>query len=290
MQDENWSKFIQHQLLTAQSTYYDNSCPLLPKPENDKQLIGCSYEGFTDGLQNVDYSLMLERFSEIFPNTKILIVIRRQQDLIFSNYNQYVKSGYFKSIDTYLEELIWNSQQSIWGRLFYDKIYEKTCDIFKDVLIIPYEMMKYDYGDFIGKLNLFFEKNAIVENKSINYSPNDFVIILKRLANYFVRHGIGSPYMSVLPGYCVGRGRYSVVKLEKSEPSKLFRTFSWKWASRIGRRIPFNKSVNQRAKFQSKYSQLFMDHFAKSNLKLDRQLQLNIEKYGYHVEGIPNTK
>lgn len=284
MTDEKWAKFIQHQLLTAQSTYYDNSYPMLPKSKDNKQLIGCSYEGFTDGWHNVDYSLILERFSNIFPDAKILIIIRRQQDIVFSNYIQYVRAGYFKSIDNYLEELIWNSQQSIWGRLFYDKIYEKTCEIFEEVLIIPYELIKYDHGDFIKKLNLFFEKNAIVENRVINPSSNDFGLNLMRLANYFIRHGIGKPYMSVLPDYCVGGGRYNVVKLEKPEPSSLIRQLINVWATRIGNRKIWEKSINQRAKFKSKYLELFKNYFVESNLKLDRQLQLNLAKYGYVVE------
>ena len=117
-----------------------------------------SVEGFVCG-DSIDYALALSRYKEIFPDTKVLVIIRNQQDLIFSHYIQMVKMGYTRSIDTHLKEIMWNSQQSIWGTLSFSNVYEITKSMYDDVLMLPYEDI-WEYEHFIGQLNKFFEKKA----------------------------------------------------------------------------------------------------------------------------------
>ena len=68
-------------------------------------------------------------------------MVRNQLDFIYSGYGQRILSGYFRSVDEHIRELIWDVQRSVWGRLFYDQIFQITKNVFDDVLVLPLERM-----------------------------------------------------------------------------------------------------------------------------------------------------
>jgi len=110
IRDRLWRNFLYHQLCAAQTSYYDPTHPTLPDSHLFKKFnVGMSVEGLVCG-DSIDYALALSRYKEIFPDTKVLVIIRNQQDLIFSHYIQMVKMGYTRSIDTRLKEIMWDSQ------------------------------------------------------------------------------------------------------------------------------------------------------------------------------------
>jgi hypothetical protein len=282
--DRQWRNYFYHQLLEAQSSFYTPTTPPLP----DKGLlsrfsVGVSNESFLAGGKpstgTVDYAVKLSRYKEIFPHTKVLIVIRNQADLVFSQYVQLVRVGYMKSIDTYLKELMWDSQQSIWGRLCFDKIFEITKNVFNDVLILPYEYI-FEYEEFIHQLNNFFERSCIPPNKIENAASDDNAVNVMRMLNIIFRHGYGKSYQSIQPSHMVGGGRFEVNNLSFKKPNDNVTRNIRRWSSRItkGSPTPKNKARN---KFKEKYQGIFEEHFADSNCMLNDILQLDLGKYDY---------
>ena len=83
-----WRNFLYHQLCAAQTSYYDSAHPPLPDSQLFKNFnVGLSAEGFVCG-DSIDYALALSRYKAIFPDTKVLVIVRNQPDLIFSHYRQ----------------------------------------------------------------------------------------------------------------------------------------------------------------------------------------------------------
>jgi len=277
--DRQWRNFLYHQLLAAQSSFYVPTTPPLPDtglPAKFK--IGVSSEDFM-GDKGVDYAVALSRFKDIFPDTKVLIVIRNQQDLVFSNYIQMVKVGYTRSIDTYLKELRWDAQQSIWGKLYFDKIFQTTKNVFDDVLILPYEYI-FEYEGFVQQLNNYFERKYLPPNIMENVTSDQNVVAVMRILSMLFRHGYGKPYNSILPSHMVGGGRFEVNNLQWERPSTNVSRNIRLWSSRIGKRLPTPKN-NARKQFQERYRSLFEEHFSDSNYRLNEILQFDLGKYDY---------
>jgi len=95
--------FIENHLLSEQSSYYFSSPPEDFIQEKSKSyIVGLSTENFLDGMYLVDLKLTLKRWKTLYPTTKVLIVIRKQDHLmIYSNYIQCVRAGYYRSVDAY---------------------------------------------------------------------------------------------------------------------------------------------------------------------------------------------
>ena len=280
LQIPEWKLFIENQLLSAQSSYYLSTPPNLPVSNIDKSwMVGLSTENFLDGIHLVDLQISLKRWKTIFPETKVLIIIRKQEELVYSNYIQYLRAGYFRNVDIYLKEIIWNSQQSIWGRLYYDRIYETTRNIFDEVLVIPYELIS-SFDQFITKLNTFFEVSAYTVDTKIRVSSSDLAQQAIRLMNYLVRFGYGKSYHSIVADGVVGSDRHKFNALDGIDPSKKFSSrLRHKLINRIDRFATADFQYRQR--FIQKYAGLFEDRFAESNQQLEKNLQLNLREHGY---------
>ena len=83
--------FITHDLLISDSMSYSGNMPAITEHSVFKKNIGLSAEDFITA--PVDYSLLLDRWTELFPTSKVLIVIRSQPDLIYSWYVQLINAG-----------------------------------------------------------------------------------------------------------------------------------------------------------------------------------------------------
>ena len=199
--------------------------------------------------------------------------------MVFSNYIQIVKFGYTRSIDTYLKELRWDAQQSIWGKLCFDKIFQITKNVFDDVLILPYEYL-FEYEGFIQQLNIFFERKYLPPNKIVNVTSDQNFVAVMRILSMLIRHGYGKPDKSILPPNMVGGGRFEVNSLQWERPSTNVTRNIRRWSSRIGKRLPTPKN-NARKQFQERYRSLFEEHFSDSNYMLNEILQFDLGKFGY---------
>lgn len=273
---DSWTHYIDYQLLTAQSTYYRSACPPLPEiPIMSDTMIGISNSAFLTG---VDYELALRRWKVIAPRAKILIVIRNQLDQVYSGYGQRVLSGYYRSIDEYIRELIWDAQSSSWGRLFYDKIFDISKEYYDDVLVMPLERMK-ESDSYIKELNKYFEVVNSASSETIRPSLNHSTITLIRTCNRLFKHGLGLPRMAIMPSYEGGVKRFQVNRVPGIEPTVWKRRLINRLAKSVGQRLP--KHTKNKDTFEVKYKDLFFEWFQESNQRLEEKTGLPLGHYGF---------
>lgn len=122
-------------------------------------MIGHPSNGFSDWREKLD------KIADKYQSPKILIVFRRQPEIIESLYKHGVWKGYPGSIESYmgiqpgLKGHHKMAQGADWKCFRYDEIVAGYQDQFgKDnVLAIPYEMMKSDLEDFCNTIADFFD-------------------------------------------------------------------------------------------------------------------------------------
>lgn len=277
MKNPRWNEFLEYQLLTSQSSFFAQRPPdVISEKPMSKMLIGASTASFVSG---VDYELALQRWKEIAPRAKVLIVVRNQMDFVFSGYGQRILSGYSKSLDEHIRELIWNAQGSLWGRMFFDKLFLIAKKYYDDVYLLPLEQMKEGEG-FRKSLDQFFGvPNLTGKVRVVRPSLQESTLFLIRQMNRILPHGIGLATMSVMPNYEGGVERFRVNNVPGLPPSDRRRRVINRIGKSIGQRCPPSKSLNNR--FRKEYSQLFEDWFAESNRNLQRLTGVDLGRYGY---------
>ncbi len=284
----DWRRFIQHQLLSAQSSFYQSTPPPVPTSEFPGIRVGLSSEDII--CSPIDYSLVLARWKEIFPDSRVLIISRSQPDLVFSWFVQYVRAGYFRNIGNFTSELIWDAQSSLWGALKFDRILELTRNYFHDVKLIPYELLKYDFRSFNCELNDFFEKEIVLQNVNVRPSLPDANLVLMRLLNGVWKHGFGLRLFLPQPSYNIGAGRDSVNQVRNpriNEKSIRRRRRIRIWSHRLtaaAESLRLSGKNDARHNFGNDYEALFIEHFSESNQALSDMINLDLEKLGYPMK------
>ena len=273
--DPAWGPCLEYGLLSAQTPLWKNWTMPSSVEIPDRLVPGVSSATFLTG---VDYETSLRRWREIAPKAKVLIVIRNQLDFIYSGYGQRILSGYFRGIDEHVRELIWDMQQSVWGRLFYDRIYEITKEYFDDVVVLPLERMQRS-ADYVKELNSFFGVQNGASTDVIRPSLNEPTLKIIRAANTLFRHGVGSPQMSVLPSYEGGVDRFRINRVPGREPSRARRKIINGMAKRIGQRIPSTRK--EKKAFALEYQPLFEEWFGESNRRMEKLAEINLRQHCY---------
>tara|TARA_B100000686_G_scaffold173591_1_gene180793 strand:+ start:278 stop:1246 length:969 start_codon:yes stop_codon:yes gene_type:complete len=282
----DWRRFIQHDLASAQSSFFQSTPPALPETEHPNVTFGLSNEAILDG--PLDYSVVLARWKKIFPNSRVLIVIRSQPELVFSLFVQYVRVGYFRDIGQFTEELMWDAQQGPWGTLKFDRIFEITKEYFDEVKLIPFEWLVSDASLFFQELNLFFGRDVIVNAGRVRPSSSDIHLEIMRRLNSCFKHGLGLRVMHPQPGYVTGEGRDIVNQIDSpsiNERSirrrKTIRIWSYRLASGAEFLIPSTKTKRMRSDYLERYRGLFVKTFGQSNDNLSKIVGIDLASLGY---------
>lgn len=164
-----------NQLLFADDSFYNEEEVLeFTKDWKDKNII-LSNENFVGQAYNLNFinrSLIANRLSHIFPDAKILIVLRNQIDLLASLYSISLLWRETKSIDEYLwspskkeatnfgpASLKFNTHDDYENIIGYDyysliELYKKN---FSNVEVLLFEDFIYAPESFSSKLDHFFE-------------------------------------------------------------------------------------------------------------------------------------
>ena len=282
---DNWRRFISHNLISAQSSYSPIPAPQLPQVEHPNMSFGLSCEDIVNA--PVGYSVALSRWRKLFPNSRVLIVTRAQDDLTFSLYVQYIRAGYFRSIGEFTEELIWDAQQGPWGTFYFDRIYELTKEHFENVKVIPYEFLRSEPAEFFKELNDFFEVDVEIRADVVRPSPSDLQLNTMRTLNRFLTHGLGLRVLEPQPGYVIGPGRDVVNKMKM--PSAIGRSMRRRkairiWSHRIAsalERLSSSKQKTMRSGYTEEYKDLFAQTFCESNQNLSQILEVDLARFGY---------
>lgn len=165
---------------------------------SSERLSGNPHSGAYDNI------IIAERLKQVFPDAKILLVIREQVDAIVSNYKQYIKVGGICTLKEYLHPPIdgkiplFKLDNFKYHLLIehYVKLYGKD-----NIQILVYEEFREKPHQFIEKLCNFIAINSeqpLPSAQKINESQSNCATGLKRYINRW--HG-GSSFLPITPTF-----------------------------------------------------------------------------------------
>ncbi len=146
-----------------------------------------------------DSELIADRLSAVFPNARILIVVREQTSMFLSIYKEYIRRGGAASLRQYLA----TPRDGYWLPQFrfefleYHRLIGYYHDLFgvESVKVLPYELLRSQPDTFLGQIGDFVSVPAAhPQVRPVNVSLSAFALGLKRHANrYFVLDGPVNP-------------------------------------------------------------------------------------------------
>jgi hypothetical protein len=146
-----------------------------------------------------DSELIADRLATVFPNARILVVVREQTSMFLSIYKEYIRRGGAASLRQYLatpRDGYWLPQFRF-AFLEYHRLIRYYQDLFgaESVLVIPYELLRTQPDTFLRQIGEFVDVPAIQRQvRPVNVSLSAFALALKRQANrYFVLDGPVNP-------------------------------------------------------------------------------------------------
>ena len=209
------------------------------------------------------------RLKSIFPNAKILIVIRNQIDMIYSSYVQYIKVGGTCSISRFLtppEDYripLFDYKYFEYHRLIglYIELFNRD-----NVLALPYELFVHDPENFLKKISEFSDIEIHESKKQedfVNRNMASSGILFKRFVNYFINHKT-----SVHPGVPILVGNYLSAKI-----SGFVRRFSYLIPNSLNKSIKNNYKIKIQKFTAKKYDE--------SNVKTSQLIDIDLSYFKY---------
>jgi len=212
-----------------------------------------------------DSKEIADRLKQIFPQAKILIVIRNQADMILSNYKQYIKAGGIATLEDYINP-------PVDGRLplfrldnfKYDKLAQYYCSLYgkENVSIMLYEHFQQQPINFIASLNQFAGITTDINyhfQQKVNASPSDQYIALKRYANHLNGGSSFLPKKTIMPKSY----QFIMKSIEYLEKHNILQQENLSWKNII------NKNIDS--------------YYQESNQKIDQLFLLSLKKYNYSL-------
>lgn len=256
-------QFIEKKL--AASNDYSHLVPVC----SAEALIGNPYCGGYNAKQNAD------RLKQLFPDARILIIVREQQKLIRSLYKTLVVWGMPHTIKALLNP----SDTSLAPQFNLDFLrFDLAVDYYQqqfgveNVLVLPYETFAKDPQGFARKIlqhadctpTQAFDK--LPWQQRINTNQPLLNLYLQRLQNLL----LSSPfnYAGLFPS--TESGIHRRIRRSKNNP---FPAFTHKWFE-----DDFSQTVDK----------AFTGQFAQSNSKLQRLTGINLATYGYEIADQPD--
>jgi hypothetical protein len=107
-----------------------------------------------------DSRLIADRIAQVFPEARILVVIREQRSMIVSTYKQYVNAGGQARLEHFLQpakEREWRVPDFDYGHFAYDGLigYYRSLYDAAAVLVLPYERFVRDGPGFVEAIARF---------------------------------------------------------------------------------------------------------------------------------------
>lgn len=176
----------------VQRTQYKNYDPILQKAKYDKYFFSREFDRQFDD--------QVIPFSEKYPDTFPIIILRRQDSWIASQYRRYVKNGRHFTFKEFIDV---ENNNGAWDRkhlLYYPKI-ETLRKVFnKEPLILLYDELRKDPRAFFDKIAAYTGSTYDFESISLNpahksYSEKQLKVLRKLSKHLF--HKSHDNYSSV---------------------------------------------------------------------------------------------
>ncbi len=157
---------------------------------SDERLSGSPHAG------GYDSALIADRLAQVFPEARVLAVIREQKEAIYSTYQQYVRDGGAASLEKYLAPR--NPAEVPQFRFSHYEYHHLIAHYRKrfgadQVLALPFEWLRSDPGRFLDAISGFSGVPAGGSPPTGRQYPSmsALVIALKRWANrWLVRNAL----------------------------------------------------------------------------------------------------
>lgn len=221
----------------------------------------------------IDAPIYLNRIYQTIPDAKIIIIIREQRSFLYSFYKHDIAyNNGFKSIEKFINnDWHFNRRSNFLLRYIkYDNLIKNYYKNFgkENVLVLPYEMLKEDKSSFIENIINFtrcdkknYDLNLL---KSINISRSITLISLQKYLNKFITSQHERSF-SVPLKFTTFLNRRLFSKMDKIFFIKIN-----------------NKKIDK--KNLKKINKIVGDYFVKSNINLQRMLNISLKKYNYRLK------
>jgi hypothetical protein len=279
-EDTAWERFLNLSLLRLQGQDYAEAVagapPLPDVPEGT--MLGLSDENILG--QGLDCGVVLARLRALFGDVPVMIVIRKQEDLLFSTYVNSLRSGYFGSYADFMHQAVWDWRNSVVGRVRYGRMYHEARRHFSTVTLMVFEDLRRDRAGFLEGLSGFLGRPVADSTRQVNVTEGASGVLGWRIGNRFLRHGYGQPRMSALPDYVVGRGFHEDAGLRQ------IRT-PYRHRRRIGRIVRYLDRVfparagAERSAVEAQFAATLDTFYAEDNRALSQELGLDLGRHGY---------
>jgi hypothetical protein len=210
------------------------------------------------------------RLKKVFPQATVIVLIRKQTEIIASAYSQYIRDGGTVSIDKFLYPpdnfTFQNILKFSFEQLEYHRIIGYLNALFPGkVRVYLFEEIQEDPDGFIRRLAE--DSGMVINHDKISYEPRNirysrFVLTLARYMNIFTRNGsLNKYYLVHLPGFHAFSKRF------------------WKLCSRSGL---FGKPAESLKILGRKNHDRILSYYMESNRGLAEYVPLELlTKYDY---------
>jgi hypothetical protein len=220
-----------------------------------------------------DSARLAERLAATFPDGRVLIVIREQRGIIFSNYQEYVGSGGLLPLDRYLHM---PKRAHPWPcdlrHFAYDRLVSHYHRLFgaENVLVLPYELFRRDPVDYVTRIAGFAGASpppgaleSLPFGVIVNRSVPAQTIAAKRRANHVLR-GRLNPWAPVSDRKKLGR-RLKVLLIRST------------------RRLPNRFEQRTKTSMTETIRSTVGDYYRASNARTSELIGIDLEALGYDV-------
>lgn len=217
----------------------------------------------------IDRGQICNRIKQVFPNARILIVIREQRSMILSNYMQHLKYGGGYTLRTYLDGKPDTKCPALTFHHFkYDRLIRKYQSVFgpENVLALPFEMISAMPQDFIERI-CQFSNITVPEDLPFHIKSNERTtyfsyVVLRRIVP-LIRSSRGNAYSPAILGRKLGKAVHlrMVNGISKVVPRALD-----KWA---------------KERLQQQVEEITNDIYASSNRETEKLIGMDLGAFGY---------
>ena len=253
---------------------------------SDEGLFGSAWENFNN---NYYTTIFLKK---VFPDAKVLMIIRKQTEWLESSYNYAVKLGYSVTADKYCnyKNGVFGDFRSLTGLVnvdikqlnlyafsnYYKKLFGK-----ENVLILPYELFKINNNLFLDIIYKYFDiepyypKKIKRKNMAFSYWSINIAIFLNK---FLVRSFNPIGFIKEKPFL-----KFFQKNAHKSIIYKILGAISIKLSLRSFLKYTVDKISSKKFKLlDENKSSIVMQYHKEFNEKLSDEIGIDLESYGYY--------
>jgi hypothetical protein len=238
---------------------------LVPVLSNER-LSGSPYAGGYDG------GLIADRLAAVFPDARVLVVIRKQSSLLMSIYKAYVRKGGAASFEQFVSPLTGTTRMPSFRFDFleYHRLIGYYMDLFGsgNVLALPYELLNTQPEAFLEHIGEFAGVAATAKNlRSMNVSHSALALLLKRHANrLIVKDGLNQA-----PPFAFEGSRELV----------------WRLCRKVDKKIPVSLRDRYERRLLRFAEEQAGNRYAESNALTSKLTGYDLRAFGYPCEPSP---